>query len=861
MDTMSRNLRALFILAAHACATATIIAQPAANPAPRPPKSEIRALRLAIEDISATSGDQYSKAPDYLGRLDRIERQLNAADRDGISGLIADFNRLRREALIANPLVSGRTILFVVRNQYKSDHHNTATIFKTGEINTRSFQGGAALKTIEFAKGGQVTVLLELKEGMIRDPDVHFSGRKILFSMRKNIDDDYHIHQINADGMGLTQLTYARGVADFDPLYLPDESIVFSSTREPKYCMCNRHIMGNLFKMDADGANIHQIGKSTLHEGHGALMPDGRILYDRWEYVDRNFGDAQGLWTVNPDGTCHAVYWGNNTNSPGGVLDARVIPGTQQVLCNFSSCHDRPWGALAIIDRRLGVDGRGPVVRTWPASAVERVGKGNYDAFKGVRPKYEDPYPLSEKYFLCSRMTGKGEQMGIYLIDLFGNEILLHVEGPGCFDPMPLGPRQRPPIVPSRRDFRNAFGLFYVVNVYEGTHMQGVRPGTVKYLRVVESPEKRSWTHSSWSGQGVHCPAINWHAFENKRILGTVPVEEDGSAYFEIPADRFVYFQLLDHNKLMIQSMRSGTIVQSGELTGCTGCHENRRAAPLQLKTKMPMAMTRPPSKMSGWRGEPRLFNYIDEVQPIFDKHCVSCHDYGNDAGKTLLLARDRTNTFNTSYNELWRKKYIKPIGAGTHQIQQAYSWGSHASRLIAVLLDGHEDVKLAKDELETISAWIDINGPYYPCYESAYPDNLAGRSPLDNNQIRRLTELTGVQFARLAGHSANAGPQFSFDRPELSPCLRKLKDTNGVHYAEALAIIQAGGRMLHERPRADMTGFVPCPLDRRRLDTYAARQQAESRNRRAIRRGRRLYETPDRLTGRPNITLPDSTQ
>jgi hypothetical protein len=225
--------------------------------------------------------------------------------------------------------------------------------------------------------------------------------------------------------------------------------------------------------MDADGANIHQIGKSTLHEGHAALMPDGRILYDRWEYVDRNFGDAQGLWTINPDGTNQAVYWGNNTWSPGGVIDARAIPGTEKVLCIFGSCHDRPWGALAIIDRRLGLDGSKPVLRTWDDNAITLVrGAGprpdayGFDNFKGVNPKYEDPYPLNDKYFLCSRTTGRGERTGIYLVDVFGNELLLHAEEPGCFDPMPLRPRPRPMMVPSRRNFRNENGYFYIVNVY-----------------------------------------------------------------------------------------------------------------------------------------------------------------------------------------------------------------------------------------------------------------------------------------------------------------------------------------------------------------------------------------------------------
>ncbi|MCG8336243.1 MAG: hypothetical protein MJE63_17185, partial [Proteobacteria bacterium] len=208
------------------------------------------------------------------------------------------------------------------------------------------------------------TTLLETKTGLIRDPEVHFDGKKIIFSMRRDINDSYHIYEINADGTGLRQLTHAWGVDDIDPLYLADDTIVFSSSREPKYCMCNKHIMCNLFKMGSDGENIHQIGKSTLFEGHSSLLPDGRIVYDRWEYVDRNFGDAQGLWTVNPDGTNHAVYWGNNTNSPGGVLDPRAVPGTQLFLATFSSCHDRPWGAIALVDRRLGLDGKEPVVQT-----------------------------------------------------------------------------------------------------------------------------------------------------------------------------------------------------------------------------------------------------------------------------------------------------------------------------------------------------------------------------------------------------------------------------------------------------------------------------------------------------------------
>ena len=817
------------------------------------------ALRRAIEDMTVTFGPRYPDGPQYLEALDRDHaaalqwmRRLDAGEGQDGAPLVQALDslaQLRRRALMANPLLTDHPIVYVVRRQYAPDHHNTATMFQTGEINTASFAGGGALKAIDFSTDPpQVKTLLETEEGIIRDPDVHFDGERILFAWRKHIDVDSHLFELDTRTGQVRPLTGAPGVTDIDPFYLPDDRIAFSSTREPKYCMCNRHIMANLFRMDADGANIHQIGRSTLFEGHGSLLPDGRILYDRWEYIDRNFGDAQGLWTVNPDGVNHALYWGNNTNSPGGVIDARAIPGTEQVLCIFGSCHDRPWGALAIIDRRLGLEGRAPVIRTWPESAIDLVGVGDFDTFLRVSPRYEDPWPLSDKYFLCSRQTGRGEEMGIYLLDIFGNEMLLHVEAPGCFDPMPLAPRPRPPVIPERRDYENAEGTFYVTDVYRGTHMRGVRRGDVKYLRVIESPEKRFWTPGEWGGQGVHCPAMNWHDFNNKRILGTVPVEADGSAHFTLPSDTWVYFQLLDEDGMMIQSMRSGTIVQSGERTGCIGCHESRHETLLAHQQQTATAFLRPPDTLTGWHGEPRLFSYMTEVQPALDRACVQCHDYGQEGGEKLNLAPDRTETFNTSYTELWRKGYIRAIGAGPHEIQPAYSWGARVSPVITHLRQGHAADTLDAEAMERLVTWIDLNGPYYPEYACAYPDHLTGRSPLNPAQIARLSELTGVPLARLAGFHSSQGPQISFDRPPLSPCLANIADRDSDAWREALAIIEAGRDMLAQRPRADMEGFVMNPVDQARQDKYLHRQEIEMRNRAAIREGRKEYD-PDMPT------------
>ena len=816
-----------------------------AGPAPKPMAvatgGNAASLRNAIADLMQTFGSKYPNGARYLQQLDALAK---APDEKA-------FRALQKEALAANPLVSGQPILFVVRHQYRSHYHAVDTLFSTGEYNVdrnrwhaEAFRGGGALKTLDLSRGGQVKTLVNVPEGVARDPDVHWDGKRIVFAMRRRREEDYHIYEIPVGGRKPKPLTCAKGVTDFDPFYLPDDQIAFSSTREPKYNMCSRDQAANLFRMTADGANIHQIARNTLFDNHGEAMPDGRILYARWEYVDRNFGDAHGLWVVNPDGTNQAVFWGNNTAVPGAVFNAHVIPGTHRILCVFGPHHDRLWGALAIVDPYLGLDGREPVVRTWPAHVINTVradGRFDCDANVRVRPRYEDPWPLSQKHFLCARTIDKGEQTGLFLVDTFGNEVLLHTEAPGCYDPMPLAPRPRPRVLAKRRDFQSDEGYVYMEDVYQGTHMKGVKPGAARYLRVVESPEKRHWARGKWNAQGYTAPGMNWHSLENKRILGTVPIESDGSAYFAVPAEKFVYFQVLDAEGRMIQSMRSGTVIQPGERLGCVGCHENRLRAPAGRRM---LATRRAPSRLEGWHGKSRLFGFMAEVQPVFTKHCLTCHDYGKKGAAKLVLAPDRTIAFNTAYMELWRKGYVRCVGGGPAPVQQAYSWGSHASKLIHVLRKGHNKVKLSAEDRDRLITWVDLNAPYYATYACAYPENLAGRCPLTNEQLGQLGKLTGLSARRTGSHSANPGPLVSFDRPELSPCLARLaKNKNDPRYIEALAIIRAGKTALAQRPRADMPGFVPCAKDLEREKHYARRRAIEQLNRQAIRDGTKRYD------------------
>lgn len=739
-------------------------------------------------------------------------------------------------------------ILFIERAQYAPDHHNTETLFQFGEINPEKFDGGSAMKALNV-QTGVVRTIISSENGVVRDPELSFDGRRIIFSMRPSREECYHIYEIDTDGNNLRQLTFAKGVSDIDPLYLPDGGIMFSATREPKYCMCNRHIMCNMYRMDADGANITQIGKSTLFEGHSSLLNDGRVLYDRWEYIDRNFGDAQGLWTVNPDGTKHAIYYGNNTPSPGGVIDGRAIPGSDLVICVFGACHDRPWGALALIDRKKGVDGPEPVVQIWPSEAMKHVGPYDFDRMMQIPVRYEDPYPIDKETFLVSKSqrwdtTMRDFKMAIYRVERSGAEKLLY-EAPGrlgAFDPMPIAPRFKPGVIPFARDYATQKGLFYVQNVYEGTNMHGVEPGSVKYLRVVESPEKRTWTRAGWGGQGEQAPAMNWHSFENKRILGEVPVAEDGSAYFEAPAGSYVFFQLLDKDRRMVQSMRSGTMVHSGEVNGCVGCHENRLSIPIP-KGNTPTALRSAPAILSGWMGrEPRTFSFARDVQPILDAKCVKCHDFDTENRDKLVLAGDRNPFFNAAYVNLYVMKKVKLVGGGPADIQQPYAWGSHASTLGKVIAGKHNGVKLSADQKHIIDTWMDLNGVYYPEYEAFYGDNMAGRSPLNGEEINELSKLTGINFWGLNNHGRGMTAQIAFERPALSPCLDGIR-ADKPKYDRAVEIIAMGGKRLREHPRADMKGFEPSPEHQEQLRKYADFLDREIANNKAVADGAKRYD------------------
>lgn len=759
------------------------------------------------------------------------------------------------------PELAGKSVVFVERKQFPQDHHNTANIFQLGEINEGAWSacaGNSAMYKADFDSSGNLAAIRKLvssKDGIVRDPEISFDAKKIVFSMRENLGDSYGIYELDLPSGKFVRLTRVAEACDIDPAYLGDGSIVFASTRAAKYCGCNRHIMCNLYKMDPDGANIVQIGNSIEFEHMPHVLRDGRILYTRWEYVDRNFSGAQGLWTCNPDGTAHALYWGQETKQP--CLNAVQMPESTTVAAILGSCHNIAWGALAVIDRKIDVEGEKSVVKIFPPEArklIDKPGDVFADSMNALKIKYEDPEPVSEKLVLVSRTLSEGtRKMGLFLVDVDSGAEKLVVESDGelgIFDAKVVSKRPLPQSSAERRSWeRGAKSFVYVGDVYEGTHMKGVKRGDIKWLRVVQDHFKLTFSPGWWENEGSQAPAMNFDDYDRKEPLGVVPVRDDGSAFFEVPSDKFVYLQALDKNGDMVQTMRSGFVALPGEIVSCAGCHESRFSPP--PVSGHPFKNGKPDKiDASSLPAAGECFSYMKSVQPIFDKHCIGCHDVGGKGAAKLVLAGDRGLVFNRSYLELHSKKYVKAIGAGPDKVQEANTWGAKQSPIVAKIRSGHGG-KLSAEEFEVLSLWIDLNAPYYSTEDCAYPENPTGRSPLAADEIIKLFEICGKpspvkKDPKWVGKRILARDykfeEVSFDRPEKSPILAGL-DPGSHEYAKALEIIKTGAERLRNKPRADMAGFEESSISKARRERFRRFVELEKSARRARAEGGKLKD------------------
>ncbi len=622
---------------------------------------------------------------------------------DAVTATASD---LVEKALVA--MDGAEEIVFAVRGLYGDGHYYANFGHWSLDPNRMMYgPGGSRLCKLNL-RTKRLTVLLDDAEGSVRDPRVHYDGGKVLFSYRKGGTKHFHLYEINTDGTDLKELTSGPW-DDIEPAYLPDGGIVFPSSRCKRFVACWYTPVATLHRMDADGGNLRILSSNIVHENTPAVLPDGRVMYTRWEYVDRAPQKFHGLWTMNPDGTNQTIMFGN-MQPPGEwilMIDAMPIPGADKIAAVFSPRHGNREhaGHVTLVDLDAGPDD--PARAKHISPDVEMGNGGGWG-----RGGFRDPYPLSEDCFLVAR------DKSVLILDRQGRTEEIYQAEKMVHDPQVIRPRPRERVIPPHSDSSQKTGRLVVADVHHGRNMKGVEPGDIKKLLVLEqlpTPVNFSGVQQNLSVNG---------AFTLKRILGTVPVEPDGSAHFEVPALRSLHFVALDGQGRTVKRMQSFCTVMPGETSGCVGCHEQRTDTP--RFDRILLATARPASQIEPIPNAPDVIDYPRDIQPVFDKHCVQCHSAEKPEGRVVLTG-DFNEWFTQSYYALFASGQINDSqGYDEDGNHPARGFGSAASALMNKVDGTHYDAKLSNAEQELIRLWIDTGATFPGTYGAYRP----GRPP-----------------------------------------------------------------------------------------------------------------------------------
>jgi len=675
-----------------------------------PPSVTTEAVRLAIEDLYKSFPNQYRAGAEFLKRLDTIKDD-------------AELAALQREALLANPLLNFDRLLFIKRADGSDPNPKKKQTFKQLGL-PQNWQSNATLPKTGYNNEiavlspvrpeGKVTTLFKPREPVfVGDVDLHFDADRMMFSMSGT--NGWQLWEIKADGSGLRQVTPDIAKVDnFDGCYLPDGNILFNSTMNIQGvpCVSGSDKVANLCRMDADGKNVRMLTFDQDQNWYPRVLNDGRVLYTRWEYSDTPHYFTRLLMSMNPDGTGQLSLYGSNSYWPNSTFYARQVPGANSKFVAVISGHHgvARMGELIVFDLAKG--------RFEASGAAQRIpGYGKKvepvivdQLVNNSWPKFLHPYPLSDKYILVSCKPTAQSKWGIYLVDIFDNMLcLLEEDGYAMFEPIPFRARPKPQVLPDRIRPEMKEGTVILSDVYAGPGLKGVPRGTVKSLRLF------SFHYAYW-GMGGHINIGIDGPWDVHRILGTVPVYEDGSANFKVPANTPIAIQPLNERGEAVALMRSWFVTMPGENASCVGCHESVNSGP---PAKPSLAMRRAPSDITPWNGPARGFSFRREVQPVLDKHCVGCHDGKNEAMPNFtanqppyeLNRRKGAFQFDASYAALM--PYVRRPGPESDfHIQVPMEYHVSTSELFQMLGTGHHSVRLDADAWSRLVTWADLNVP-----------------------------------------------------------------------------------------------------------------------------------------------------
>ena len=482
-------------------------------------------------------------------------------------------------------------MLVILRHELNPSHVYT--------YHSEGFRPGGGLYEFTPGKdGGELKELVASPEGQILDCVLSHDGREVLFSWKgggreynaqfdrslppdKNPEHMYRIYRMNVDGTGLTAITDGES-NNMNPCWLPDGDIAFLSDRKPAFAYCFVSTSPTLYRMDRDGQNVKRLSANYLNDFTPHVMDDGRIIYSRWEYVDRPAIPIQGLWSINPDGTALSAVFGNRVLTPATFMEARSIPGSDDLLCVLTShngpCRgaigrDRPRASAPTPRRRFATSRR---TSRWDWSA-----RATGTAFAG---RTRIPIPSTASISWCR----SGARFSSAITKAPSRRRYLRPkDGMGYYSPTPIMAARRTagdsPTQPADED-SGPWATVCLQDVYEGLEPY-VERGEVKQICVVQEIEKSRWAPQAFADKrpesiaafGFQFPLVSCGAtYSPKKVWGFADVEEDGSANFKVPAELPIYFMALDAEGRAVQRMRSFTHLMPGEVQGCTGCHANR---------------------------------------------------------------------------------------------------------------------------------------------------------------------------------------------------------------------------------------------------------------------------------------------
>ena len=640
-------------------------------------------------------------------------------------------------------------------------------------------KNGGGLYTYNL-KSETLKRLVDASAGVILDCTLAYDGRRILFSWKRDMQSPFQIWRINIDGSDLKCIIDHES-NNMNACQLPDGGIAFISDRKPAFAYCWTSTSPVLYRADAGGGNVIKLSANYLTDFTPSIMRDGRILFSRWEYVDRPAIPIQSLWAINPDGTCLSGVFGNRVLAPATFMEARDIPGMNgKILCVMTSHNGPCRGAIGLVDLTKGGNAQEAIVNLTPdvhVGNVDNAGAGN-----AMRGPYESPMPLDERFYLVSRE-------GLILLRDYAGRVDTSVLAPedpalGFYSvnpvrerPMPRSPR---PFSVDPKAEPWAKIVMHDVTIGLG---DAVKPGEIKKLAIIQEMEKDIRSQTSQRQFGFQFPVVSCGAtYAPKRVWGFADVAEDGSAHFMVPANVPLYFLPLDAEGRAVQRMRTFTHFMPGEKQSCIGCHADRNYVSPTVITRQgrSIAAARPARELTPpeW-GNKDGFSFTKVVQPVLDKHCISCHD--DKSG--LDLSGDRTDYFNVAYENLARRDTQAEHGNDARggmagfgrnpytswiptyngcesnilQIEPKF-WGSPVSRLAEIIISGHPNkegkkrFQLSYNEKLRIMMWIDLNIPFYGTSQSQQPDLRGCRKiypPNLDKTIKDVETKRGITLPR----------------------------------------------------------------------------------------------------------------